>query len=159
VGGRNSRRSKLLYGEQQIMIKISHRGNTSGPIESLENKPEYLLNAISLGFDVEVDVWVLNGIMYFGHDEAKYIVDPTVFYRIVNQAWFHCKNIEALNHFITMHPTSRFFWHQQDDYTLTSNGYIWTYPDKEITNKTIIVDLKGSRDVTGAFGLCSDFLL
>lgn len=141
------------------MIKISHRGNTSGPIKDLENRPEYLLNAISLGFEVEVDVWVLDGIMYFGHDTAQYIVEPSIFYRLVNHSWFHCKNIEALHHFINMHPTSRFFWHQQDDYTLTSNGYIWAYPGKEITNKTIIVDLEGFRDVTGAFGLCSDFLL
>lgn len=32
------------------------------------------------------------------------------------------------------------FWHQEDDYALTSSGYIWTYPDKLLTDKSIIVD-------------------
>lgn len=141
------------------MIKISHRGNTNGPYPELENKPEYLLQAISNGFDVEVDVWVIDKIMYFGHDKPIYIIDPTIFYKIVNNAWFHCKNIEALKHFIDMHPTRRFFWHETDDFTLTSNGYIWTYPGKDITDKTIIVDLDGSRNVKNAYGVCSDFLL
>ena len=24
-----------------------------------------------------------------------------------------------------------YFWHQTDDFTLTSHGYIWTYPGKK----------------------------
>ena len=32
-----------------------------------------------------------------------------------------------------------FFWHQQDDFTLTNRGYIWTYPGKCITPMSIMV--------------------
>jgi len=31
------------------------------------------------------------------------------------------------------------FWHQEDDVTLTSKGYIWTYPGKDLTENSIVV--------------------
>ena len=39
------------------MILISHRGNINGKKPDLENKPEYIQNAIKLGYNVEIDVW------------------------------------------------------------------------------------------------------
>jgi hypothetical protein len=143
-----------------MMIQISHRGNTNGPNPVLENNPEYLIDAIQKGFDVEVDIWLKDGSMYFGHDEPKYIVSPEIFYKIRDHAWFHCKNLEVLNHLIEFHPTSRFFWHQEDDFTLTSNNYIWTYPNKMISNKSIIVYLDKHLDVNfkvKPFAICSDY--
>ena len=35
------------------MILISHRGNLSGKNEELENSPEYIMNALNYGFNVE----------------------------------------------------------------------------------------------------------
>ena len=32
-----------------------------------------------------------------------------------------------------------YFWHQEDDYTLTSNGFIWTYPGKVLTDNSVMV--------------------
>ena len=32
------------------MIKISHRGNISGPNEEIENKPEYIKEALKGGY-------------------------------------------------------------------------------------------------------------
>ena len=37
---------------------IAHRGNTRGPKPEKENDPEYILQAINEGFDVEIDVWM-----------------------------------------------------------------------------------------------------
>ena len=31
------------------------------------------------------------------------------------------------------------FEHQEDDVTLTSEGYIWTYPNKQLTDNSIAV--------------------
>jgi hypothetical protein len=42
------------------MILISHRGNISGRISDLENKPEYIESTLRLGFDVEVDLRIHN---------------------------------------------------------------------------------------------------
>jgi hypothetical protein len=56
---------------------ISHRGNTNGPIPELENKPSYILETISKGFDVEIDVRYNKDIEEFwlGHDKPQYKVD------------------------------------------------------------------------------------
>ena len=37
------------------MILISHRGNIDGKIVERENHPEYIDEAIALGYDVEID--------------------------------------------------------------------------------------------------------
>lgn len=142
------------------MIKIAHRGNLFGPKPESENDPVNLVAAISQGFDVEVDIWMDNDGIYLGHDGPQYQVDETFIEDIKQHAWFHCKNIEALGYFTNNMPDARFFWHQNDDYTLTSNGYIWTYPGKTITNKSIIVlqqkmDLDIFKD---AYGVCTDYL-
>jgi hypothetical protein len=57
-----------------------------------------------------------------------------------------------------------FFWHQNDDYTLTSKGYPWVYPGKMVPSNGIFVlpeecdlELSSIRDMT-IFGVCSDFI-
>lgn len=141
------------------MIKIAHRGNTKGPSEN-ENNPINLIVAISLGFDIEVDIWMSIDGIYLGHDSPQYAIDETFLEDIKEHAWFHCKNIEALGYFVNNMPDAKYFWHQEDDHTLTSNGYIWTYPGKTVTNKSIVVltepaDLSIYKD---AYGVCTDYL-
>ena len=55
------------------MILISHRGNLNGKTDD-ENKPKYIEEALSQGFDVEVDVWYDNKQFYLGHDEPQYLI-------------------------------------------------------------------------------------
>ena len=75
------------------MIFISHRGNLEGKNTELENSEKYILNAISHGFDVEVDVWLIGDELYLGHDKPQY---PTSLKFILNdRIWAHCKNVEA----------------------------------------------------------------
>lgn len=142
------------------MRKISHRGNRSGSNPLDENNPVVIVSTIAVGYDVEVDVWFTETAVYLGHDEPTHLVDETFLEDIKDEAWFHCKNIGALNYFVNHMPDAKYFWHQNDDYTLTSNGYIWTYPGKDITNKSIIVltepeDLSKYKD---AYGVCTDYL-
>ena len=47
---------------------ISHRGNIRGRMESYENEPMYIDEAISQGYYVEIDVWYKDGILWLGHD-------------------------------------------------------------------------------------------
>ena len=42
------------------MRLISHRGNIEKKINKKENDPDYLLNALDNGFDVEIDLRVNN---------------------------------------------------------------------------------------------------
>ena len=51
------------------------------------------------------------------------------------------------------------FWHQEDDFTLTSRGFIWTYPGKELTLKSICVLPESTDNEIGeCFGICSDVI-
>ena len=142
------------------MIKIAHRGIIKGPNPGGENNPIDLIGAISMGFDVEADVWLNDDGLFLGHDKPEYPIDKEFIEAIKKEAWFHCKNLEALNYFTNTIPDAKFFWHQNDDYTLTSNGYIWTYPGKPITNKSIVVLLEPT-DLTlfeEAYGVCTQYL-
>ena len=57
------------------MILISHRGNILGRKKQLENNPNYIDNALKLGYDVEVDVWSIDKQFYLGHDEPQYKIE------------------------------------------------------------------------------------
>ena len=54
------------------MYFISHRGNISKIERENENKPKYIENALSLGFDVEVDVRFENGEFQLKDIKAKF---------------------------------------------------------------------------------------
>lgn len=137
------------------MIKIAHRGNISGPSHR-ENQADYILEAISAGYDVEVDLWMVSDRLWLGHDGPEYLTSESFLLDIGHAAWIHCKNLDALYFLNTTFPQLNYFWHQEDDYTLTSQGYIWAYPGKEITDKTVIVDLSNDRDNSNAYAVCSD---
>jgi hypothetical protein len=142
------------------VIKIAHRGLIKGPNPVGENNPVDLIGAISIGLDVEADVWLTDEGLFLGHDKPEHPIDQEFIEAIKDEAWFHCKNLEALSYFANTIPDAKFFWHQNDDYTLTSNGYIWTYPGKPITNKSIVVLLEPT-DLTlfeEAYGVCTQYL-
>jgi hypothetical protein len=60
--------------------------------------------------------------------------------------------------FNTVCPHLNYFWHQEDNFTLTSQGYIWTYPDKDVTNKSIAVLVDKELAPDGVAGVCSDYI-
>ncbi len=141
------------------MILIAHRGNTNGHMESWENEPTYIDIAIKNGFDVEVDVWYVDGQLYLGHDKPQYGVDFRWFRDRVLRLWVHCKNIEAVIFFKTNQYEFNYFWHETDTITLTSLNYIWAYPGKQPIEKSISVMPEINNDDTKqCIGVCSDFI-
>jgi hypothetical protein len=140
------------------MLKIAHRGNTRGP-SSRENHPTYIEEAISLGFDVEVDIWLVDKYLWLGHDKPQYMTSKTFLDRYKDRLWVHCKNLKALEYFVKLKKDYKYFWHEEDSYTLTSNGLIWTYPGKPVTDQSIIViqDNNFLKKYHNAFGICSDY--
>jgi hypothetical protein len=143
------------------MILISHRGNLDGPNKDKENSPEYLNKAISLGYDVEVDVWYVTHKIYLGHDFPQYEVDEDYIKQISNSAWFHCKNFEALEFFSRSSYNYNYFWHENDRFTLTSKGFLWTYPGEKTSDKSVIVDLllDAKQNNHKSYAICSDYVL
>jgi len=140
------------------MKYIAHRGLFDGPDSSLENNPRQIEEAITLGYECEVDLWVDHGLK-LGHDRAQYSIDESW---LNDKLWIHAKNIEALMWLTSTNHT--FFWHENDRFTLTSNGYIWTYPGQELTPRSIMVmpeysdhTLENIRSVK-CYAICSDFI-
>jgi hypothetical protein len=139
------------------MILISHRGNLNGKVESMENNPSSVDYAIVNGFDVEVDFWVKNDILYLGHDFPQYKITIGWLVSRGSKLWIHCKNIEAMEY---IHSTDlNYFWHDTDAMTLTSKGFIWGYPGKQPINNSIAVmpELCGD-DISNCLGVCSDYI-
>jgi hypothetical protein len=141
------------------MLKISHRGNLSGP-SPRENHPVYIEEAIYAGFDVEIDIRLIDNQLWLGHDDPQYLISQTFLDRYKDSLWIHCKNLAALEYFIGLKEDYKYFWHEEDSYTLTSNGLIWTYPGKPVTKRSIIVlkDEELPPDTNTVFGICSDYV-
>jgi hypothetical protein len=139
------------------MKLIAHRGNINGKIESLENNPNYIDSAISDGYDVEIDVWLIDGNLFLGHDNPQYEVDDRWLEERINNLWVHCKNIDLLN---WVRSTSlHYFWHESDTITLTSKNYIWAYPGKQpIMNSIAVMPELNNDDITKCIGICSDYI-
>jgi hypothetical protein len=148
------------------MKLIAHRGNIDGPKPLEENRPEYIEEAIKQGFDVEIDIRYdrFGDRIYLGHDEPQYTVNWFWLSHYRENLWIHCKNIEALYQFSYGTSGFNYFWHQEDDFTLTSKNYIWTYPGKTYTSKSIIVMPETVPEfdfskliVYDCFGVCTDY--
>jgi hypothetical protein len=150
------------------MKLIAHRGNINGPDPLKENNPDYIEQAIAEGYDVEIDIryGALNNKLYLGHDEPQYPITWFWLGKYIDNLWIHCKNIEALYEFSRGTSGFNYFWHQEDDFTLTSKNYIWTYPGKTYTPKSIIVMPEWETDVNefvdliayNCYAICSDYV-
>lgn len=146
------------------MIYISHRGNTTGKFESWENEPTYIDQAITEGYDVEIDVWYIKTKdagwqLFLGHDKPDYGMYLKWFKDRKDKLWIHCKNIEALEYFKNTCPDLHYFWHETDTVTLTTKGYIWAYPGKQpINNSIAVLPEIHNDDVSGCIGICSDYI-
>jgi hypothetical protein len=142
------------------MILISHRGNINGPDPELENNPDQILHALSRGYDVEVDVWLDDnkGLM-LGHDAPRYFIDYT--FLMDSRLWCHAKNHAALEWMISQSKYIHSFWHQNDRYTLTSRGFIWSFPRVLEAKNCIAVYPElypDDFDFSQCEGICSDHI-
>ena len=137
------------------MIYISHRGNISGPNEKFENKIDYIQNALDKGYDVEVDVRFENDSFFLGHDYNQVEVDKN--FLLNKKIWCHAKTKDALSALEKI--KAHHFWHQEDDYTITSKGFIWTYPAKSLLTSSICVlpEIANYKEIN-CLGICSDYI-
>ena len=138
------------------MIMISHRGNVWEKKPKLENSPMYLNNTMNEGYDCEIDVWYDGG-WWLGHDGPEHKTDLD--YLTNGRFWIHCKNMQAL---VYMQNTRlNYFWHDNDDYTLTSHGYIWAYPRKPVVaggNSICVLPEIDNTPYNLFNGVCSDVI-
>ena len=137
---------------------ISHRGNIDGPNPEWENDPSRIEDVLNKGYDVEIDVWKIGSKLFLGHDGPQVPIDYGF---IKNESLLcHAKNLEALEYMLKMDDV-HCFWHQEDHYTITSNGYIVSYPGYAVTPKTICMrpEAHSYTHLYGsAYAICSDYV-
>ena len=142
------------------MKLISHRGNINGCRPELENTKSYIDLAISKGYDVEIDVWLENGIFYLGHDNAESIVELDWLLDRKAYLWIHCKNFKALSKLLKYDLT--IFYHEKESYTIISNKLIWAHNINNVDSKCVI-PLLSKKDIeewelNNVYGVCSDYI-
>lgn len=140
------------------MILISHRGNTDGKCKERENHPDYIDAAIFLGYDVEVDLWSIDGVLFLGHDMPQYEIQKEWLLKRYDRLWIHCKNTLVID-WIRYVKELNWFWHEEDTLTLTSQQFIWVYPGKQpILNSIAVMPEINNDETQHCMGICSDFI-
>lgn len=145
---------------------IAHRGNLSGSNPLRENSIDYIEEAISEGFDAEIDLWVEDDQCYLGHDNPQYFVTMEWLEKYKDVLWIHCKNREALEKMSSASVEFNYFYHECDRYTLTSKGIGWVLVGQIPFSKSIIVlpesinyydKYEGTYDrIMSTMGICTD---
>mgnify|MGYP002507784111 CR=1 FL=1 len=131
---------------------ISHRGNLIGVKPECENNPTYIDQAIAEGFDVEIDVWFIDGEFFLGHDSATYHIESSWIVSRSVSLWCHAKNIEALEQLLLIDGVNC-FWHETDKTTITSNGILWMYPGN-YSRLGVTVEFDKPKNIPDVFGIC-----
>jgi len=139
------------------MILIAHRGNTDGSNPTLENYPGYVNTAFEMGFHVEIDVWLVDGKFFLGHDNPKFPI--SIDYLKNEKLLCHAKNKEAFEAMLE-HSSIHSFWHQEDEYTLSSKRIPIVYPGKPLMTNCIAMvrDYYTESDFSKCYAICSDYV-
>ena len=144
------------------MIIISHRGNIRGERLDQENRPSYIDCAIGNGYHVEIDVRVVDGELWLGHDRPQYKVTHQWIDKRKEYLWLHCKNVEAAKECWEY----KSFCHTSDPFSYVSNGKIWLHDlkmkmdDKIIIPLLSLIDIKQLTDTCfydNVHGVCTDY--
>ena len=139
-----------------MSLIIAHRANLHGPDPDTENSPRRIHEALKLGFDVEIDLWVVDSEFFLGHDQPQYKIVPDFLKK--KGMWIHCKNVDALKYVST--TDLHYFWHQGDDFTLTSKNVVWTLVGVSPPPNSICVmpeKYEEKVDISGCKGVCTDY--
>ena len=138
---------------------ISHRGNLNGSDPTRENQQWAIDECISLGFDVEIDLWLENNKLYLGHDKPQINISRYFLFAISDFAWIHAKNFEEVS-WLSVNKTYNlnWFWHENDKMTLTSKQIPWCYPNNYIDGGVTVVFDDLLQEVSlNIYGVCTDY--
>ena len=142
------------------MLIISHRGNLEGENQSTENSPSQIETAINFGYDVEIDLWLIDNDFMLGHDKPEHPISLDWLVSNEKILWVHCKNFEAIDYLSKNQINLNYFFHDSDDLTLTSRNFMWIYPKKTYSNNSVIVckdvDEFANYLKKPPFGVCTD---
>ena len=138
---------------------IAHRGNTVGPQPSFENKIHYIREARDQGYQVEIDLQLVSGVLYLGHD------DPQERFPLAwaesDDFFCHAKTPEAFGALLKLGANT--FYHENDPVTLTSRQLIWCFPGVHPVDPHAIwlslqdIPLPDTALMSNIYGICGDY--
>jgi hypothetical protein len=141
---------------------ISHRGNVRGPVGDKENRPSYIDCALGNGYDVEIDLRIIDNELWLGHDEPQYKVTHRWIRERRNNLWIHCKNFEASKQSWIYQS----FCHSGDPFTYTSTGKLWLHDLTQEIDSSVIIPLLSMKEIEeysdiivhkNVYGICTDY--
>ncbi len=144
-------------------ILIAHRANLRGPCKDRENSPSYIDEAIAQGYDVEVDVRLVDGAWWLGHDGPEHMVDIHFLLQRKDRLWVHAKTPATMAALRKYHPSIHAFEHDREPYTATTNGTCWAYPGMAVDPLTVCVMPERARSAYSdrclmrSKGICTDY--
>ena len=141
-----------------MQFLISHRGNISGK-SLLENSPDYIDNALEKGFDVEIDIRYTDNKLLLGHDKGQYPISLDWINERKNKLWVHCKDKYSIEYLNSKSSELHFFFHEDDDLTITSKGFLWVFPGMQpVQNSIAVMPELYNDNIKQCIGVCSDFI-
>ena len=141
-----------------MQFLISHRGNISGK-SLLENSPDYIDNALEKGFDVEIDIRYTDNKLLLGHDKGQYPISLDWINERKNKLWAHCKDKYSIEYLNSKSSEIHFFFHEDDDLTITSKGFLWVFPGMQpVQNSIAVMPELYNDNIKQCIGVCSDFI-
>ncbi len=148
-----------------MSLIISHRGNLNGPEVTTENKPSQIDFVIELGFHCEIDLRYENGKLYLGHDKPDYLINYQWLLDRNRYLWVHCKSFHTIDKLMHDNVDINYFWHQNDEHTLTSKGYLWTFPGCKLGKKSVAVlpesklseNNWNNKTLSEVYAVCTDY--
>lgn len=154
---------------------IAHRGLIEGPSKELENNLNNILTNIKLfPFLInEIDIWIDSENIYLGHDNKDNVINPEILFDNYKNLIIHFKGIilntnESLKIFNQITEKCHYFVHQEDDFSITNKGWVWTHPRKGFVKNTICVLPEKFTSIDEALkhklfsnllGVCTDYPL
>lgn len=155
---------------------ISHRGNLTGPDPEKENTIEAIEKALSLGYDVEIDVWYLGDSFWLGHDkpERKFDILNLFVWAEKGDIYLHCKDHRSILMFLedkaNQIPNVYPFVHDKDPCILLRDDIVWVHPEyvagfQSIPKRCIavlprcknLVNIAEDLVLTKFLGVCTDY--
>ena len=121
----------------------------------------------------ELDIWINSEGVYIGHDNEA--IEINVEFLIENSKYLilHIKGLEliskkAIRNFSSLMEHCHIFAHQEDKFTITNRGWIWSHPKAGIVANTICVMPENFISIDSEFfkkeskklkGICTDYPL
>lgn len=123
-------------------IQVAHRGLVNGPNRTIENNIDTILHRSENGLYSEIDVWLINGNWFIGHDSPSAEFPVDILFKYGTYLWIHAKNKDAFEALVLFRKEGRdlcIFWHTTEDYCFTTNMDVIVYPGKKLVKNCVFM--------------------